>query len=317
MRWLGGLLFFPLWLSCRGEDLPQLLFPGFSWAENLVFDGLGSMFVSDAVTGELWRLSLCQNRTEYCGEIHYQNSHEIIQFGGLEVTPDGLTLLAGVTFADKTKGLISLPTQTPRGDYEILATTKNQPNGLSCDWSRYNCYFTDEGTGSEEGGSLTSINLNTEVETVVKTSIPGADGAWIDVATKKLYVGELVSLKIAVFDLSEETPVFLGEFEGLSSLPKGRHMLDDLTVYSVSADKDVAKTVLLGADWTGRSIQMFSVDGSKISEVALPDGIALYEPTSVRWGRGPGFDASSVYLTEGGGATARVTNRRVIQIKMN
>jgi hypothetical protein len=93
--------------------------------------------------------------------------------------------------------------------------------------------------------------------------------------------------------------------------------LDDLTVYSASPGSDVAKTVLLGADWTGRSIQMFSVDGSSISEVPLPEGIALYEPTSVRWGRGPGFDPSSIYLTEGGGATARVTNRRVIQIKMN
>jgi sugar lactone lactonase YvrE len=315
MRWFA--IFFRLLLSCRGEDLPQLVFPGFSWAENLVFDGLGSMFVSDAVTGELWRLSLCPNRTEYCGEIHYKNSHEIIQFGGLEVTPDGQTLLAGVTFPDKTKGLVSMSTQTPQGDYEIIAVTKNQPNGLSCDWSRSNCYFTDEGTGSEEGGSVTSINVKTKVETVVKTQIPGADGAWIDVATKKLDVGELVSLKIAVFDLTEESPVFLGEFDGFSSLPKGRHMLDDLTVYSASPGSDVAKTVLLGADWTGRSIQMFSVDGSSISEVPLPEGIALYEPTSVRWGRGPGFDPSSIYLTEGGGATARVTNRRVIQIKMN
>jgi hypothetical protein len=93
-------------------------------------------------------------------------------------------------------------------------------------------------------------------------------------------------------------------------------MLDDLTVSSVSADGDVTKTVLLGADWTGRAIQMFTVDGSMVSEVAVPAGITLYEPTSVRWGRGPGFDPSSIYLTEGGGATRRVSSRRVVQIKM-
>eukprot|EP00604_Paraphysomonas_vestita_P001123 CAMPEP_0174819514 /NCGR_PEP_ID=MMETSP1107-20130205/2811_1 /TAXON_ID=36770 /ORGANISM="Paraphysomonas vestita, Strain GFlagA" /LENGTH=75 /DNA_ID=CAMNT_0016033173 /DNA_START=704 /DNA_END=931 /DNA_ORIENTATION=+ len=74
--------------------------------------------------------------------------------------------------------------------------------------------------------------------------------------------------------------------------------------------------MLLGADWTGRKIQLFSVDGKQVSEVKIPDDIQLYEPTSVRWGKGPGFDSSSIYITEGGGATTRVTNRRVIQIKM-
>lgn len=36
-------------------DLPLLNFEGFSWAENLAFDGLGNLFVTDAVRGELWR----------------------------------------------------------------------------------------------------------------------------------------------------------------------------------------------------------------------------------------------------------------------
>jgi sugar lactone lactonase YvrE len=312
----GIVLFLRMWPGLS-EELPQLVFPGFSWAENLVFDGLGSMFVSDAVKGELWRLSLCQNGTEYCGEIHYKNSDEIVQFGGLEVSPNGDTLFAGVTFADKSTGLVSLSTSPgQRSAFELITKTKNQPNGLACDWSWGNCYYTDEGTGSEEGGSVTAIHLNSKSETMVRGAIPGADGAWIDPLTKKLYVGELISLKIAIFDLTEETPVFLGEYKGLSGLPTVLHMLDDLTVSSVSPDGEVAKTVLFGADWTGRAIQMFTVDGSEVVEVPVPEGIALYEPTSVRWGRGPGFDSSSIYLTEGGGATPRVSSRRVIQIKM-
>lgn len=32
---------------------------GFTWAENLAFDGLGSLFVSEAVRGELWRIYPC------------------------------------------------------------------------------------------------------------------------------------------------------------------------------------------------------------------------------------------------------------------
>jgi hypothetical protein len=43
----------------------------------------------------------------------------------------------------------------------------------------------------------------------------------------------------------------------------------------------------------------------------------MKEPTSVRWGKGIGFDENSIYITEGGGATKHQTDRRVLQIKMN
>ena len=160
------------------------------------------------------------------------------------------------------------------------------------------------------------INMNTKVQTMIKTQLSGADGAWIDTKTKQLYVGELITLKVAVFDLTTEFPLYLGEFNGLSSLDSIHHMLDDITVYSLSEDNDISKTMLLGADWTGRKIQLFSVDGKKVTEVSIPNDLELNEVTSVRWGKGPGFDPSSIYITEGGGATKRVTNRRVIQIKM-
>ncbi len=92
-------------------------------------------------------------------------------------------------------------------------------------------------------------------------------------------------------------------------------MIDDLTLYSSAADEN--KTVLLGADSTGRTIAKFSLDGSQYSTITSPDGIDLQCPTSVRWGKGPGFDPKSIYVTEGGGATARVTSRRVLQFTLD
>ena len=48
--------------------LPILEVDGFSWAENLVFDGLGSMFVSDANTGYITRIYLCGEKVGDDGE---------------------------------------------------------------------------------------------------------------------------------------------------------------------------------------------------------------------------------------------------------
>jgi hypothetical protein len=74
---------------------------------------------------------------------------------------------------------------------------------------------------------------------------------------------------------------------------------------------------LLGADWVGKRLLRFSLDGDIVETVQPPAGIKLKELTSVGWGKGFGFDPNSVYVTEGGGLTSGVTNRRVVQIPIS
>ena len=47
-----------------------------------------------------------------------------------------------------------------------------------------------------------------------------------------------------------------------------------------------------------------------------PDVLArgFAAPTSTAFGRGPGFPETSLYVTEGGGLSASVTDRRVVEI---
>jgi hypothetical protein len=118
-----------------------------------------------------------------------------------------------------------------------------------------------------------------------------------------------------VFDCSAGLASFIGEYIGLNDQLTNLHMIDDLTLYSKNIDDN--KTLLLGADSTGRSIAKFSLDGSVYETIPLPADLVLQCPTSVRWSKGPGFDPNSVYVTEGGGATRRVTDRRVLQIPLN
>jgi sugar lactone lactonase YvrE len=80
------------------------------------------------------------------------------------------------------------------------------------------CYCTDEGTGSEEGGTVTGVDLFTGTEVLIKDQMQGADGAWFDQTNSILYFGKLSTIEILVFDASSDHCQFVANFAGLSSL---------------------------------------------------------------------------------------------------
>ena len=282
---------------------------GFSWAENLAFDGIGSLFVSDAVTGKLWRIYLCGDT--YCKTTHLADAFD--QFGGLAVTPDGTTLFAGVTFTDGSHGVVKTSTAPTSGQatWDLVAITEHQPNGMAGDWQRGVLYCTDEGVSSGNG-TVVSIDIKTGVAALIKDDIGGADGAWFDEKNSILFIGELLTMKIWVYDVGKQMEI--GSFPGLNSLG-GVHMMDDIVLDITGTDvSSMGKTKMIGTDWTGRQVMRFTLDGSEITKLAMPEGVTLKEPTSARWGRGPGFSETSLYVTEGGGATKHETGRRVFQL---
>ena len=309
--------------SLVSSSLPLLVVDGFSWAENLAFDGLGSLFVSELNRGELHRIWLCGET--YCNGVHASGFKGT---GGLAVSPDGITLYAGVTFKDKTHGIISMQTagNNSSGAYSVIARDlMAKPNGMQL----YNGYFycTTEG-GVIGNGTVFTVSLETGEERIVHTDL-NADGAWIDGSTHRLFIGQVKSMTVAVFDISVSGPqsapcllegVYPGA--GASFQMPGLQLLDDLTLAAKGgqlegADSFSSKTQLLGADWLGKRLLRFSLDGEVVETIQAPGGVKLKELTSVRWGKGPGFDPNSVYVTEGGGLTEGVTSRRVVQIPMN
>ena len=78
------------------------------------------------------------------------------------------------------------------------------------------------------------------------------------------------------------------------------------------ANATIAATLMFGADNSGRSVMQFSLDGNLVTTVTPPDDIEFFQVTSVRWGKGPGFDPNSIYVTEGGGMLPTQSNRRVV-----
>jgi sugar lactone lactonase YvrE len=240
----------------------------------------------------------------------------IKQIGGLTVTPDGTTLYAGVTFSDRSKGIIKTSTAPSNGEssWSLVAKTENQPNGMAADWSEGFLYCTDEGTGSQNGGSVISVDINNGYINVLKTEINGADGCWFDEVSSLLFVGELTSLKVWLYKTDKKQD--LGYFEGASKLKdsKSLHMLDDITLHMNGTSSIIGKSVFFGADFIGKQIVTFTLDGTTTTKFEIPKEIELMEPTSIRYGKGFGFCNTCLYVTEGGGITRQQTNRRVVQV---
>lgn len=301
------------------NSLPYLNIAGFSWVENLIFDGLGKMFLSEWRQGKIYSVSLCTNGTEYCTE-KWLDTDDFEHICGLATTTDGKQLYAGVTFVTDVEaekyGIISLSTVDKTNTYSVLTYLPYMPNGLQLDFVRNVFYFTDEGMSSDIGGTLNMYDISSGTLSIIKNHIDGADGCWLDRANSRLYVGLVMKKSVLVFDT--QTNTLISEYPGLSELSI-LHQLDDLTLYSTST-ASADDTMILGADWMDKNVKLFNLKGSNITEINVDESLnihKLYEVTSVRWGMGPGFDTNSIYVSEGGGLTKDTTSRRVLQIKIN
>lgn len=309
------------------SSLPKVIFEGFTWGENLIFDGHGSLFATDYVRGELWRVYACgaenDGDEEYCNEKFLTNDENIEAMAGLAVSADGYEVYVGCKFVDGSDdagtkyGLIKMNTTSSSSTYELVTYTTSLPNGLVYDTVNDIFYMTDV----TKNGSVTRYDRKT-AELTLEETVTYSDGAYFDLSTSTLIVGELVS-KIA--------HVYSGDVDGLkkdangivvddvySALSKtySSHLFDDFTLdMNSSFNLDTpGNTIIFAADGGGKRIMKFSLDGSKVEPIDIGD-FQLYEPTSVRWGKGKGFDMGSIYVTEGGAVSERrVNNRRIIQI---
>lgn len=298
-------------LTWAESTLPMLNVDGFAWAENLAFDGLGGLFISEAVSGQLWRISYDIQSKNYTSSIHITKGFK--QFGGLSVTPDGHSIYAGVIFSDKTYGIINTSTKPVligqlQQDYTIITQDmEHLCNGMMLVPNDNAIY------GTSETGSLTRIDLLTGKHYDVTNDLLKPDGLWYDEKTNLLFIGELVTKKMKVFNVTSQTllPTY---YDAVSSIGK-IHLIDDLMVISENVDiNNLGATKIVAADWTGRQVIEFTMDGSWHKIITPPEGITFNEPTSVRKGKGFGFDSNSYYITEGGGIDRKFTNRRVLQL---
>jgi hypothetical protein len=125
-----------------------------------------------------------------------------------------------------------------------------------------------------------------------------ADGLFIDQAQHLLYVGQLFSATVFVWNIDPTlpTPKFIGILPGLS---EAASYLDDFTLaFNGSA--------VVGCDWTLSKLVKFPalLTNDTFKPVVLVDATAgIHTPTSARWGEdahsSDPFPSSSLFVTEG------------------
>lgn len=121
------------------SEAPLLEVSGFSWVENLVFDGRGNLWASEATSGQLWRVHLANDRASWNKSLVIDGLRHV---DGLVVSDDGSTLYAiAQTHEQAKKGtamVVSVPTdpaaaahqQQQLGNFSVVALTPELPNGM-------------------------------------------------------------------------------------------------------------------------------------------------------------------------------------------
>ena len=121
---------------------PLLEVSGFSWVENLVFDGHGSLWASEATSGQLWRVHLAEDGASWHKSLVVDGLRHV---DGLVVSDDGSTLYAIAQTHEQAQGggtamVVSVPTDptalssssTPHqlGNFSVVVHTPELPNGM-------------------------------------------------------------------------------------------------------------------------------------------------------------------------------------------
>jgi sugar lactone lactonase YvrE len=264
---------------------------GFSWSENLVFDNRGNLFVSDVTRGEIWKITLDEQR-RYHQSLHISNFTRLL---GLAVEQDG-SIVYSTGVLDGIHVVIRFTADRPQ-TYQVIATIPKTGNGVALHFKTRKLYITTEGNFLPHAGEVYCVDLNNNYQvTTAMTKLFAADGAYIDQTTGMLYVSQVLGSTVLVYDIANEKQVRSFHADGIT-------MLDD---YTLSANG----STITGADfWTGNIATISTVDGKGFKLV----GSGFKYPTSARFG-GKGFNETSLFITEGGSIFKSTTDRCVYEI---
>lgn len=284
-----------LWVQAADVTLAE----GFAWLENQCFDGRGNLFISDSTHGEVWRL-FQQNDNRYRMERLQSDFRSVL---GLDVDARRDEVLAVVVRLEgrwrvARNYLIAFRAESP-SLYRIVAELPSRGNGLVVD-GRY--AYVSSGRGVLPGqGAVYRVDLDRGLSQTFARGLNDANGLALDARQRELYVAELTTGAIHVYNL--ETGAQVRSHRVLDS--RNTAWLDDVAV-------DSERGWLYGTDFAkGRVVGLSLRDqAAPLVEVA----VGLKNPTSVAFGRGEGFRDCSLYVTEGGGLSSRETGRRLLEL---
>ena len=287
---------------------------GFSWAENLHFDGQGNLFVSDFRKGHLVRVWWDAATQSYAQEIHLQQGFH--RFLGIASTPGDPWVYVVAQQAASSEYVVVKTMATQPERFEVVAYLKGMGNGLAMhDGFLYTAMEGDFLPGEGRVFRIDPWNGNV---TLLNGALWSADGVYIlqvD-AQPVLLVSQLLDARLWAFDVSTN--------QSLGRIAEVQHhtWMDDfcaVQVKNLHAAGNRPTLQVYGAGFLRGEVVTFQTplpppesNTSRPVMSVIADGFK--SPTSVRPGTGKGFRSTSLYVSEGGGLFASDSDRSIIEL---
>lgn len=297
-----------------------LLTDGGEWYENLWFDGNGGLWVTDDLAGKIYKLT----RPSWNGPVTKTlwisgfksalgMSNVVGQANRMYAVvrlPDTCVSNDGKSSNDHGAAVISFDTITPNS-YIVALCTPVLGNGFAVNTgSALNgiIYTANEGDFWPGKGVVIQADPTTEASITFDQDLDAADGVFLDQQTQLLYVSEVLKGEIRIYSTLSRT------LTKKYSAPNTK-MVDDFCIAYVNWAGNASSTpFMFAAGFWNDDVVAFPADGNGPGRI-LASG--FYSPTSVRQGRGTGWDnPNSMYITEGG-ISFGALNRRVWELHLN
>jgi DNA-binding beta-propeller fold protein YncE len=293
---------------------------GFAWLENLWFDGDGGLYASELWEGRLWRWTR-DPATGVVNKTLWISGWERVY--GIAASPYPKTILVVAVYNATASGLSIVSTERPQ-NHTRLAWTPKPGNGLAYNPRTGWVYTCNEGDFIPLLSEMMATNALTgglnsdDTATVFQDEMIAADGAFIDVAGQQLYVTSSVLAEIYVYDVHNastagtSTHTFSHQYHA-----PGFWSLDDLCV-SRDLPRGVrprgdATPFIFAADFIAGAVRSFNASGAGDSTTWAG---GFHAVTSVRQGRGRGWEGNSVFVTEGGTTNKSKTDRGLWEVHL-
>lgn len=288
--------FVPMVVTAQPSANLTRIASGFAWAENLWIVGDSDLFVSDIATGDISRVLKLDNgtwtKTTWVSGFH--------SCAGLTAPPfyQRFYVLALCELNDGTDTVIAFSTEQPQSFDTLLKspTVKGNLswNGLAVDPSTGWIYITDLSGFAPNAGNILAVDAHRQ-DSLTRTfaaNLSSADGCFFDSHRHRLYVSEVFTAHVHVYDLNGGRPYVAREVGNY--IAPGMKALDDMCIVQDGNSDD---DYVIAADYAAGNVVMFKADGSGAGRVVAS---GLTHPTSVRRGVGA-TDSGFVYITEGAG----------------
>lgn len=278
--------------AMAGDPKVTVLSEGKAWLENLVMEpSSDSLFMSELKMGIVWRVRGYANGT-YSEMPWLDATSNLTRVLGLTKDVAVPNVFYGVGEYHAQNVVYRASTLVPN-NFTIIATLPSSTlgNGFGCHYASGKLYTASEGNFKPKTGSVYEIDPNTGQVTTITTALWAADGLWIDQDLHLLYVGELFTSAVSVWNISGKSAIYIGKLQGFDST------LDDFTL-------GLNGSIIVGCNWIGDHLMSFNSEltNHTISPSVLVKS-GLVHPTSARWGEsthaGAPFPTTAIFVTEG------------------